>query len=167
MGDFLKEHDIYIDSFANQLNLRFAPSQGLRTHFGGMEELIGIQKEFKIFKKGRSFTKSISVLNIGASLGNEAKNRFYEYFDSLARHESNVPGQNGDAAIVNALVKNFAAKNPLPVYFKHHDMGADKGDARVLITPKQRAVSYFPHDYLVISCPTKQAKPAKKTVRKG
>ena len=44
MGDFLKEHDIYVDSFVNQLNLRFAPSQGLRTHFRGMEELIALQK---------------------------------------------------------------------------------------------------------------------------
>jgi hypothetical protein len=171
MGDFLKEHDIYVDSFVNQLNLRFAPSQGLRTHFGGMEEMIALQKEFKIFKKGRSFKTSISVLNVGSGMGNDAKNRLYEYFDNLANHDSNVTGQNGDVAIVNALIKNFAASSPLPVYFKHHDMRAEKGNTRVLITPKARAVSYFPHDYLVISFPTKEAskkaKPAAKPAAKA
>ena len=158
MGDFLKEHDIYVDSFANQLNLRFAPSQGLKTHFGGVEELAVLQKEFKIFKKGRPFRKSVSVLGIGAGLSNHAKNRLFEYFDTLAAHDSNVPGQNGDVAIVNALLKNFASKTPLPVYFKYHDMREAQGNTRVLVTPKERAVSYFPHDYLVVSFPAMQGK---------
>ncbi len=163
MGDFLKEHDIYVDSFINQMNLRFAPSQGLRTHYGGIEELAALQKEFKIFKKGRSFRTSMSVLNIGSAHGNHAKNRLYEYFDNLKNHESNVPGQNGDVSIVNALLKNFAARAPLPVLFKYHDMRAEKGNTRVLITPKERAVSYFPHDFMVISFPTQQPKAARKT----
>lgn len=165
MGDFLKEHDIYVDSFINQLNLRFAPSQGLRTHFGGMEELETLQKEFKIFKKGRSFRTSIAVLNIGGTQGNHAKNRLYDYFDNLKNHESNVSGQNGDVAVVNALLKNFAAKDPLPILFKYHDMRAEKGNTRVLITPKERAVSYFPHDYLVVSFPTMQSKAAGKPAK--
>lgn len=169
MGDFLKEHDIYVESYINQLNLRFAPSQGLRSHFGGMEELQELQKEFKIFKKGRSFRKSIAVLGIGSGTSNDAKNRLYEYFDNLAAHDSSVPGKNGDEAIVDALLKNFASKKPLPVYFRYHDMRAEKGNTRVLLSHSERAVSYFPHDYLVVSFPTQRAgrqkaasKPAKK-----
>jgi hypothetical protein len=168
MGDFLKEHDIYVDSFVNQMNLRFAPAQGLRTHFGGMEEMIALQKEFKIFKKGRSFRTSLSVLNIGGGLlSNHAKNRFYEYFDNLKNHDSNVTGKNGDAAVVDALLQNFAKKEPLPVYFKYHDMRAEKGNTRVLITPKEQPVSYFPHDYLVISFPTQKGKAAKAAAKRA
>jgi hypothetical protein len=166
MGDFLKEHDIYVDSYINQLNLRFAPSQGLRTHHGGIEELAELQKEFKIFKKGRSFRTSVAVLNIGGAQGNDAKNRLYDYFDNLKNHDSNVAGQNGDVAVVNAILKNFAAKQPLPVLFKYHDMRAEKGNTRVLVTPKEKAVTYFPHDYLVISFPTMQSKGSKKAVAK-
>ena len=156
MGDFLKEHDIYVESFATQLNLRFAPPQGLRTHHGGIEELAELQKEFKIFKKGRSFRTSVAVLNIGGGSGNDVKNRLYEYFDNLKRHESNVAGKNGDEAIVDALVKNFAARKPLPVFFKYHDMRGDQGDKKMLITPRARPISYIDQEYLVLSFPTQQ-----------
>ena len=107
----------------------------------------------------------MSVLNIGSAQGNHAKNRLYEYFDNLKNHDSNVAGQNGDVAIVNALLKNFAAKEPLPVLFKYHDMRAEKGNTRVLITPKEKAVSYFPHDFMVISFPTQQPKAAGKAAK--
>jgi hypothetical protein len=167
MGDFLKEHDIYIDSFANQLNLRFAPPQGLRTHHGGIEEMAELQKEFKIFKKGRSFRTSIAVLNIGAGAGNEAKNRLYAYFDNLKNHDCNVPGQNGDVALVNAMLKNFATKRPLPVHFKYHDMRGENGDKRVVITPKARPISYIAQDFMVLSFPTQQPQPGKPAVKKG
>jgi hypothetical protein len=156
MGDFLKEHDIYVESFATQLNLRFAPPQGLRTHHGGIEEMVELQKEFKIFKKGRPFRTSIAVLNIPAGVGNDVKNRLYEYIDSLKRHESNVPGKNAEEAVIEALLKNFAAKKPLPVYFKYHDMAGEQGDKKVLITPRGRPVTYFDQEYLVLSFPTQQ-----------
>lgn len=176
MGDLLKEQDIHVESFTHQLNMRFAPPAGLKTHHGGIEELVELQKEFGVFKKGRRLSKSMAVLNIGSTAGNAAKNVLYGYFDGLAKMGSNVAGMNGEEAVVDAILKNLGAKKPLPVYFKYHDMAAPKGDMRVLVTPKARPVSYFNHDFMVLSFPTaaqgatlnkpakaddKKAKPAK------
>ena len=129
MGYFLKDHDIHVVSLLDQMNLRFAPSQGKKTHFGGIEEMVALQKEFKIFKKNRPFKASVAVLNIGGG-NNELKTLMHQYLDNLASHESNKPNQNGDAAIVNALIRNLASKTPLPVYFTFHDMRAEKGNTR-------------------------------------
>lgn len=154
MGFFMKEHDVHVENLLGELNVRFGPTPDRKSHFGGIAEMAALQKEFKIFKKGRPFKTSVSVLNVGA--GNaEARNRLLEYFGNLSKHDSNVAGQNGDVAIVNALARNLAARNPLPVYFTYHDMRAAKGNTRVLITDKTRPVPYFPHDYLTISLPTK------------
>jgi hypothetical protein len=168
MGYFMKEHDIHVGSLLDQLNVRFGPTPDKKTHFGGIDEMVALQKEFKIFKKGRAFKNSVAVLNIGASHA-EARNRMHDYFTNLSKHDSNVPNQNGDTAVVNALVKNLASKTPLPVYFTFHDMRAEKGNTRVLITEKNRPVTYFNRDYLTISFPTlpeKSAKPAAKPAAK-
>jgi hypothetical protein len=169
MGYFMKEHDIHVGSLLDQLNVRFGPTPDKKTHFGGIDEMVALQKEFKLFKKGRSFKSSIAVLNIGAS-HSEARNRMHDYFTNLSKHDSNVPSQNGDVAIVNALVRNLASKTPLPVYFTFHDMRAEKGNTRVLISENDRPVTYFNRDYLTISFPTmpeKSAKPAAKPVAKS
>lgn len=154
MGLFMKEHDVHVENLLGELNVRFAPTPDKKHHYGGIAEMAALQKEFKIFKKGRPFRTSVSALNIGA-FNAEARNRLLEYFGNLAKHDSNVTGQNGDVAIVNALVRNLAAKTPLPVYFTYHDMRAAKGNTRVLITDKSRPVPYFQQDYLTISLPTK------------
>ena len=164
MGFFMKEHDVHVESLLGELNVRFGPTPGKKSHFGGIAEMTEVQKEFKIFKKGRSFRTSVSALNIGATNA-EARNRLLEYFGNLSKHESNVAGQNGDVAIVNALVRNLASANPLPVYFTYHDMRAEKGNTRVLITDKSRPVPYFAHDYLTISVPTKAYTTEKKAVK--
>lgn len=154
MGWFMKEHDVHVENLLGQMNVRFGPTPAKKSHFGGIAEMAAIQKEFKLFKKGRAFRDSIAVLNIGSSNA-EARNRLLEYFGNLSRHDSNVAGQNGDVAIVNALIRNLAAQSPLPVYFTYHDMRAEKGNTRVLITDKSRPVPYFQQDYLTISLPTK------------
>ena len=159
MGWFMKEHDIYIGSMLDELNLRFAPSQGKDGYQGGIEEMVALQKEFKIFKKGRSFRTSISVLNL-ARRNNEVKNRWLDLVGNLHKHPSDQKGQNGDVAIVNALIKNLGAKSPLPVYFTSHDMrGADE-NKQVRITPKDRPVHYLEQDYLVVSLPMQSVQAA-------
>jgi hypothetical protein len=152
MGWFMKEHDIYVGSMLDELNQRFAPSQGKESHYGGIEEMVALQKEFKIFKKGRSFRTSVSALNTGA-YNNDAKNRWLAYLATLGKYESNKPKQNGDVAIVTALVKNLASKNPMPVYFTSHDMRGGKDNAQVRITDKAQPLHYLEIDYLVISLP--------------
>ena len=160
MGMFMKEHDIHVGSLLDQLNVRFGPTPDKKTHFGGIDEMVALQKEFKIFKKGRPFKTSVAVLNIGSSNA-EAKNRLHDYFANLSKHDSSVANMNGDAAIVNAIVRNLASKNPLPVYFTFHDMRAEKGNTRVLIDEKGRPVPFFKRDYLTISFPTLAQKTAK------
>lgn len=165
MGLFMKEHDVHVENLLGELNVRFGPTPDKKSHYGGIAEMVALQKEFKIFKKGRPFRSSVAVLNIGA-FNAEARNRMLDYFGNLGKHASNVAGKNGDQAIVNALIRNLAAKNPLPVYFTYHDMRAAKGNTRVLVTDKSRPVPFFQTDYLTISIPTK-ARAASKKASKG
>ncbi|MDP2034344.1 MAG: hypothetical protein Q8K29_13140 [Polaromonas sp.] len=161
----MKEHDIYIGTMLDELNLRFAPSQGKESHFGGIDEMVALQKEFKIFKKGRSFKTSCAVLNLGAR-NNEVKNRWQALLGNLAKHDSNVKGQNGDAAIVAAIMKNLSSKTPLPVFFTSHDMRGVKENAEVKITAKTRPIHYLEQDYLSISLPMQPVSAVKKASAK-
>ena len=154
MGYFMKHNDILIGSMLDQLNLRFAPPQGKEKTYGGIEEMAALQKEFKLFKKGRPFSLSVSVLNL-AAYNNDAKNHWHDLLGNLGRHKSNKPGLNGDQAIVAALIKNLASKKPLPVYFTSHDMRVSKENERVLVTDKAKPIFYIPSEYLVISIPMK------------
>ena len=149
MGWFLQQHDIYVGTLLDELNVRFAPSLGDARMYGGVEEMVALQKEFKIFKAGRSFSSSVAVLNIGARNA-EAKNRWLEYLGSFQKLPSNQGAQSGDAAIVRALKKNLESKKPLPVYFTTHDMQQSN---QVKVTEQARPVHYLQQDYLVISMP--------------
>ena len=149
MGWFMKEDDIFIGSMLDELNLRFAPSQGLATHYGGIDEMVALQKEFKILKKGRAFKTSVAALNVCAR-NNQLKNRWLELLGAVAKHPSNVAKLDGDAAIVSALVKNLAAKAPLPVYFTSHPL---QENPQVIITDKCRPLHYMEQDYLTVSLP--------------
>ncbi|QDL36185.1 hypothetical protein [Rhodoferax sediminis] len=153
MGVRLKDHDIYVGSLQQQLNLRFAPPMGTKETFGGLEEMVALQKEFEIFKEGRRFHTSIAVLNLVGAANHETKNRFYDYLASLRGMKSNIAGQSGDVAIVKALVRNLSAKKPLPVHFALHDMNESKEANRVIVTDKARPLFYMDQDYLVISLP--------------
>ena len=163
MGHFMKDHDIYIGSILEDLNLRFAPSQGRATHFGGIEEMTALQKEFKIFKKGRSFKASCAALNLG-SRNNEVKTLWLSLLANLNRHPSAKKGEDGDSAVVNALIKNLASAALLPVYFTSHDMRGDASNAEVKITPNSRPLHYMEYDYLTISLPMQPASAVKKPV---
>ena len=83
MGFFMKEHDIYVGSLQEKLNLRFAPSMGTKELHGGLDEMVALQKEFEIFKTGRSFATSIAALNLTGLSNTETKNRFHRYLNSL------------------------------------------------------------------------------------
>ena len=161
MGHFMKDHDIYIGTMLEDLNLRFAPSQGRTTHFGGIEEMVALQKEFKIFKKGRSFKTSCTILNLGAR-NNEVRSLFQSMLANLSRHPSEQKGKDGDGAIIDALLKNLSSATPLPVYFTSHDMRGEANNVQVKITLKSRPVHYLEQDYMTISLPMQPASAAKK-----
>lgn len=165
MGQFMKDHDIYIGTMLEDLNLRFAPSQGRTTHFGGIEEMVALQKEFKIFKKGRSFKTSCAILNLGAR-NNEVRSLFQSMLAHLNRHPSAQKGKDGDSAIVDALIKNLSSAAPLPVYFTSHDMRGDEANVQVKITAKSRPIHYLEQDYMTISLPMQPASAAKQPAAK-
>ena len=161
MGYFMREHDIYVGSMLDDLNLRFAPSQRGAEHSGGIAEMVELQKEFQLFKPGRDFATSVSSLHIGGGANHQAKNRFYRYLKHLRREKSNVAGKSGDEAIVAAIIANLAAKKPLPVYFGNHDMRESPG---VIVHAKARPLFYLDRDYLWISLPS-QPHPGEKARR--
>jgi hypothetical protein len=152
MGMFMKEHDVHVSNFQEQLNQRFAPT--IKGHTGGLDEMVKLQKEFGIFRAGRRFEASLLALGVGGSIHAEARRRFHLYLADLRKAKSNVAGKNGDVAIVDALVRNLGAKKPLPVYFQPHD--ATQHD-QVLITDKAQPLFYIAQDYMVVSLPVASA----------
>jgi hypothetical protein len=165
MGLFMQEHDIYIGSVLDELNLRFAPTTGKGSeHNGGIQEMAALQKEFELFKKGRPFKTSLTALHLFAK-NTAVKNRWYTLVGNLRKHKSNWLGLDGDSAIVDAITKNLAAKNPLPIYFASHDMRGDKSNAEVKITPKGRPLHYLEKDYLVISIPMQSVQAAQAAMK--
>lgn len=156
MGFFMAHADILIPDLLNQLNLRFAPRQpdlGSERLYGGIEEMAEIQKEFGIFKKGRPLQQSLRALNL-MPVDNAVRQRWLTLIERLGDHPSNHNGDNGNEAIVNALLENFTSARPLPVFFTSHDMqGKQVKDSPVLITHGARPVHYLEVDYLVISLP--------------
>lgn len=166
MGIFMKDQDVYVGTMLDELNRRFAPPYGTKEQFGGIDEMVELQREFGIFKDGRSFRTSATALHLGGSANHEAKNRFYRYLGNLRRQKSNIVGQNGDVAIVAALLRNFSVKKPLPVYFDYHDM---REQNCVVIKDKARPLFYLERDYLWISLPAQPVsatKAAKKVAKK-
>jgi hypothetical protein len=156
---FMQEHDVYVGTMLDELNLRFAPSRSAKEHHGGIDEMVELQKEFGIFKEGRPFYRSAQALHLGGSVNHEVKNRFGEYLKFLRRQKSNVKGKNGDDAIVSAIVANLAAKTPLPVHFATHDMREGGESAGVIVRHAHKPLFYMTNDYLSISLPAAPHEP--------
>ena len=152
MGALMAEDDIYIGPLFDLFNLRFGPEQ--RDHelaAGGASEIQALQDEFKIFRKGRSFAESAKLLGLGGLHNNRAKNRWFTLLTWLAKVPSDKDGETGDQRIVNALIKNFAGKSPLPCFMKAHDSRGPDG-LRVIIC-EDKPIFYIDRTYLTISLP--------------
>jgi len=164
MGAFMIEDDIYIGTFLDLFNVRFAPTPPFSItekdfFFGGIDELAELQKEFKIFRPGRLFSRSAAILGLGGIYKAQAKNRWFRLLRSL-------PG-NGDQQIADALVAHFMNKRPLPCYMMAHD-SRPKGENRVIIIENDTPLFYLEQEYLTISLPMapRPKPPAKKTKKK-
>lgn len=158
MGAFMKEDDLYIGSFLELFNLRFGLEQDERGLFGGISEMAALQREFKIFQKGRAFVESAKLLGLGGLHNNRAKNRWLTLLANLSELPSDKKGENGDQRIVNALIANFAGKNPLPCFMKAHDARKARPGPRVIVLEKDQPIFYIEKTYLTISLPMKPRK---------
>ena len=155
MGQLMGENDVLIGSFLELANLRFAPRQGPEPEwFGGIDEIVDLQREFQIFQAGRSFQKSAALLGLGGHANSMARAGWYSLLADLANLPSNRPGQNGDEAVVGAMLQNLASPTPLPVYFMAHD-SRPEGARQVIIEDKARPLFYIEQDYLTVSIPMK------------
>ena len=144
LGDFVK--DQLVPGLVCQLNLRFAPGDGIR-------EMAALQKQFKIFHRKNSLRDSFALLNSGP-IENWAQRRgWYEYLDDLKTRPSDVRSQNGHNRIISALAKHLASREPVPapVCFKFHASSENPGV--VVIQPDVPYV-FSTTSFLTISMPT-------------
>lgn len=152
MGALMAEDDIYIGPLFDLFNLRFGPEQN-ESEFaaGGASEIKALQDEFEIFQQGRPFVESAKLLGLGGLHNNRAKNRWFSLLKWLAKVPSDQAGETGDQRIVNALIKNFARKSPLPCFMKAHD-SRDPNGLRVIVG-EDTPIFYIKQTYLTISLP--------------
>jgi hypothetical protein len=174
----MKEDDIYIATFIDLFNLRFAPSQKPQARqaqaghppprqwdsqaphdadpgdwpFGGIAEMAHLQREFRIFRSGRPFWQSAALLGVGGHTNARAKNRWLALLMWLGTCTSDKPNENGDQRIVNALVANLARPDPLPCYMTAHEMD-DPQRGQVIVKENDRPLFYIEQDFLTISLP--------------
>lgn len=149
MGNLMKDDDTYIPSMLDLLNLRFAPGTE-RGITSSLREMVCLQKEFQIFQVNRSFRDSAAILNLGGLWNPRVRTRWYALLDWIGKKGSNIPGKNGNQAIVEVLIANLGSRAPKPVYFMAHP---EKDDKRVLITSSSQPIFYITDDYITISFP--------------
>jgi hypothetical protein len=152
MGALMAEDDIYIGPLFDLFHLRFGPEQkDVELTAGGVSEIKALQDEFDIFQEGRSFVESAKLLGLGGLQNNRAKNRWFSLLTWLAKVPSDQDGETGDKRIVNALIKNFARKSPLPCFMKAHDSRGP--DGLKVIVREDEPIFYIKRTYLTISLP--------------
>ena len=168
MGAIMIEDDIYIGSFLDLFNVRFAPVPfsavlDQESLYGGIDEIAALQREFEIFRTDRPFSKSAALLGLGGFYNARAKNRWFTLLKRLPK--------NGDQQIADALVENFKRRKPLPCYMRSHFFVDARSDQnRVIITEREEPLFYLQQEYLVFSLPmaprpqlTRGVKKAKKS----
>jgi hypothetical protein len=139
--------DGYVPHVQEQLNSRFIGD--------ALTEMIGFQKEFKLFSPQHSLVSSFTLLNI-APVGETDRKGFLTYLLQLKKTSAEIDGNatrlNGHDQIVASVQENLESKSPLPVYFTWHPAGGLKGV--VQITSSTEPFSFSRTSFLTISVPT-------------
>lgn len=140
--------DGYVPHVQDQINSRFAAGDALR-------EMVGFQKEFRLFTLQHSLKSAFTLLNI-APLGERDRDGFLRYLDLLKKTGSQVDGRpskyNGHDQIIVTLQQNLESKKPLPVFFTWHSGEKPKG--QVLVSTGAKAYVFSSATYLTIDVPT-------------
>jgi hypothetical protein len=139
--------DGYVPHVQEQLNSRFAIGDALT-------EMIGFQKEFKLFSSPHTLKSAFTLLNI-APVGEADRGGFLRYLDALNKTKSDVDGKasslSGHDQILASLKKNLECPKPLPVYFTWHPAELPKGTVHVTT---EQPFTFSGKSYLTISVPT-------------
>ena len=158
MGAFVA--DGYVPHVQEQLNSRFEAGDALT-------EMIGFQKEFKLFSYPHTLRSAFTLLNI-APVREKDREGFLKYLEFLKKTKADVQGKasklNGHDQILASLKKNLEGQNPLPVYFTWHRGETPKGV--VLVTSNEQPFVFSGDSFLTISVPTIQKDRPKAGARK-
>lgn len=101
-----------------QINARFEAGEAL-------QEMIALQREFKIFSPEHNLYDSWLLLNIKASDPRE-RARWKEWADNYAKTiPSDLDGFNGHDRLVRAYQENLKSSKPLPMHYTQHLAGED------------------------------------------
>lgn len=151
MGAFVP--DGYVPHVQEQLNSRFAVGDALY-------EMIGFQKEFKLFSAPHTLRSAFTLLNI-APVGEKDREGFLKYLRVLMKTKAIVDEKpstlSGHDQILASLRQNLESAKPLPVYFTWHPGESPKGVVKIT---SGEPYSFSGKTYLTISVPTvKQARP--------
>lgn len=145
MGAFVAEG--YVPHVQEQINSRFAVGDAL-------QEMIGFQKEFKLFSLDHTLRSAFTLLNI-APVGEKDREGFLKYLEMLKKTGAQVDGKptkySGHDQIIVTLKENLEGKNPLPVFFTWHP--GEKPTGQVLVTIRE-VFTFSGTNYLTIDVPT-------------
>ena len=107
-----------------QINARFEAGEAI-------QEMVALQKEFKIFSRKHSLYDSWLILNIKASDPRE-RARWKNWAENyMKKVPSDLKGVNGHDRLVRAYQENLESSQPLPMWYTHH---LAKEDPRVLVS---------------------------------
>ncbi|HWK43636.1 MAG TPA: hypothetical protein VNT30_02860 [Stellaceae bacterium] len=141
MGNLVPDH--YVPGLLQDLNLRFSPGDSLN-------EMIALQKEFKIFAKGHSLQKSFALLNIGPLENWQVRRGWNKYLDILKKLPSDKTGESAHDRLVSLLKAHLSLPDPLPIYFISHSTAINPG---LTVQDVALAIAYSAQSYLTISLP--------------
>jgi hypothetical protein len=146
MGAFVP--DGYVPNVQEQINRRFIGE--------ALTEMVGFQKEFKLFSRENPYHSLQSSLTLLGIAPVEEKDRagFYKFVNSLKKVGARVNDQpsqnNGHDQIIASLQDNLESKQPKPVRFDYHPSGGKKHEVLVTIG---EAFSFSSKTALLISVP--------------
>ena len=144
MGAFV--HDSTALSVIVQINARFGVGAPI-------EELVALQKEFKVFSRDHKLRNSFALINVTPPAGRE-RDRWYNYLDNLHKYPSDRSGVNGHDRVVQAAQENLESGNPLPMRLTAHSA---KENPAVTVTVEAPIV-FSKQEYVVVSVPVSTPK---------
>jgi hypothetical protein len=140
MGDMVS--DSATGDVITQINRRFEAGEAI-------EEMVALQREFKIFSADHGLYDSWLLLNIKASDPAE-RPRWRRWTERYLRSlPSDLEGVNGHDRLVKAFQENLESARPLPMSYKHH---LDSDDHRVLVS-RGRAALHSTAEHIILSIP--------------
>lgn len=174
MGMVIEPHEIYFGSVFERFNMRFGPAAPAGPsiwHGGGITEIAALQKEFEIFRVGRSFLQSAALLGLTGPCSGPAKDRWLTYLLKLPDMNSDIDGVKGDERIVRAIIENLQRDAPMPCFMRAYD-GRTREPGLVVVTEEHPVFYLESVTFLTISLPMRppppsQARPARQRPQTG